>query len=70
VIRQSKPVRLSILDSFRVFGESAQCAEIYRTTDNNFPWVEILGSLPNAGSVKLKREPNSDNFVAALSSKV
>jgi len=66
---QTVQTSASILDFFRVFGESAQYAEIYPTTDNS-PWVEILGSLPNVDHVKLKREPDRGSFVAALSTKV
>ena len=59
----------SILDFFRVFGESAQYAEIYPGADIN-PWMEILESLPNVESVKLKRELDHGNFVVALSTQV
>jgi len=59
----------SILDFFQVFGESPLYAEIYPGTDSN-PWTEILENLPNVEFIKLKREFDHDNFVAALSTKV
>ena len=66
---QTVQTSAAILGFFRVFGESAKYAEIYPTTESD-PWVEILGSLPNVESMKLKREPDLYNFVAALSTKV
>ena len=66
---QTIQTNTSILDFFRVFGESAQYAEIYPGADIN-PWAEILESLPNVESVKLKRELDHGNFVAALSAQV
>ena len=66
---QNVQTSASILDFFRVLGESAKHTEIYPGTDGN-PWTEILGSLPNVESMKLKRELDHDDFVAALSTKV
>jgi hypothetical protein len=59
----------SILDFFRVFGGSAKYTEIYPGSDNN-PWTEILESLPNVESIKLKRELDHDTFVEAISTEV
>ena len=59
----------SILDFFRVFGEFPQYVEAYPGASGNL-WTEILESLPNVESLKLKRELDRDNFAAALSTKV
>ena len=59
----------SVLDFFKTFGESAQYAEIISGTDCN-PWSEVLETLPNVESMRLKREPDYANCTAALSSKV
>ena len=66
---QTVQTRESIIDFFQAFGESAHHAEIYPGTGSN-PWAEILGSLSNVESVRLKRELDHDNLVAALSTKV
>ena len=56
----------SILDFFQVVGGPVQYVEIYPTVDSN-PWADILERLPNVESMKLKRELNYADFVAALS---
>lgn len=66
---QTVQTSTSILDFFRVFGESVQYAEIYPATDAN-PWAETLGSLPNVESMRFKRELDFANFVGALSANV
>ena len=71
VNRRSQTVQAeaSILDFFKTFGESAYYVEIYPGTDSN-PWSEILETLPNVVSMRLKREFDHANFGAALSTKV
>jgi len=66
---QTVPTSASILDFFRAFGESAQYAEIYPTTDDSDSWMDILQTLSNVESIKLKRELDFTKFIAALSTK-
>jgi hypothetical protein len=63
---QNVQIGASILDFFQVVGEPVQYAEIYPTVDSN-PWADILERLPNVESMKLKRELDYADFVAALS---
>ena len=71
VPRQNQTVQTaaSILDFFKVFGESAQHAEIYPGADDKL-WSEMLKSLPNVVSMGLKRELDHVDFSAALSTNV
>lgn len=66
---QTVEAAASILDFFETFGESAQYAEIYPGADGN-SWSKMLETLPNVVSMKLKRELDHADFVAALSTKV
>lgn len=66
---QSVPVAPSILDFFKTFGELAQYAEIYPGSDGN-QWSEVLKTLPNVESMRLKRELDHGDFVSALSTDV
>ena len=66
---QTVPVAASILDFFKTFGESAEYVEIYPGADGN-PWSETLGTLPNVGSMRLKRELDHADFSEAISTKI
>ena len=66
---QTVKTAASILDFFKTFGESARHAEIYPGAEGN-PWKEVLKTLPNVGSLKMRRELDHADFVAGLSTKV
>ncbi|KAF9784984.1 hypothetical protein BJ322DRAFT_801156 [Thelephora terrestris] len=66
---QSVPAAASILDFFKAFGESARYAEIYPGSDGN-PWVQVLRTLPNVESLRMKRELDHGDFVSASSTEV
>lgn len=60
----------AILDFFKLFGESVQSAEIYPASGSDWnPWADVLGTLPNVETVKLKREVDHADFAKALSTK-
>ena len=63
---QTVQTSTSIVDFFQAFGETIRHVEIYPATDNN-PWAEILGSLPNTETMKIKRDLDFSRFIVSLS---